>query len=149
PRIHKCSGAQDERGEHHLRQHIQEDSRNCHLHFPLDASARRDIQAPCTCSSLHTHTTVCEPFELQVSEKSLRRETCTPKRCTLQTKQSMKTKKRMTCSPGAYLSKVVPVVKSGAVAGQLVGVFSMYASDTGHDEVFPIATPRGRSSKFP
>ena len=44
---------------------------------------------------------------------------------------------------------VAPVVTSEAVAGQLVGVFSLYASDTGHDEVFPIATPRGRSSKFP
>ena len=50
--------------------------------------------------------------------------------------------------PGACFI-VAPVVTSEAVAGQLVGVFSMYASDTGHDEVFPIATPRGRSSKFP
>lgn len=44
---------------------------------------------------------------------------------------------------------VASVVTSEALAGQQVDVFSMYAPDTGHDEVLPKAAPRGRSVSFP
>uniref|UniRef100_A0A672MGS0 Zmp:0000000606 n=1 Tax=Sinocyclocheilus grahami TaxID=75366 RepID=A0A672MGS0_SINGR len=47
----------------------------------------------------------------------------------------LQTKKWMTCSPGAYLYYSRTGSDVMAVAGQrVVGVFSMYASDTGHDE---------------
>uniref|UniRef100_A0A673LVH6 Solute carrier family 2 member 1a n=1 Tax=Sinocyclocheilus rhinocerous TaxID=307959 RepID=A0A673LVH6_9TELE len=42
------------------------------------------------------------------------------------------------CAPGAYLYYSRTGSDVMAVAGQRVGVFSMYASGTGHDEAFPI-----------
>uniref|UniRef100_A0A673LT16 Solute carrier family 2 member 1a n=1 Tax=Sinocyclocheilus rhinocerous TaxID=307959 RepID=A0A673LT16_9TELE len=44
----------------------------------------------------------------------------------------------MMCAPGAYLYYSRTGSDVMAVAGQRVGVFSMYASGTGHDEAFPI-----------
>ncbi len=63
-------------------------------------------------------------------------------------KQSVKTKKRMMCPPGVLYIAVTPVVMSWAVAGQQV-VFLYYKLQARVTlTTFPIATPRGRSSKF-
>ncbi len=69
--------------------------------------------------------------------------------CTLPTKQSVKTKKRMMYSPGGPYIVVTPVVTSWAVAGQQVVFLHMYLQTRVTLRAFPIATPRGRSSKFP
>ncbi len=70
--------------------------------------------------------------------------------CTfLQTDQSVKTKKRMMYSPGGPYIMVAPVVTSWAVAGQRMVFLYMYLQTRVTLKAFPIATPRGRSSKFP
>ncbi len=69
--------------------------------------------------------------------------------CTLQTKQSVKMKKRMMYSPGGPYIMVAPVVTSWAVAGQRMVFLHMYLQTRVTLRAFPIATPRGRSSKFP
>ncbi len=69
--------------------------------------------------------------------------------CTLQTKQSVKTKKRMMYSPGRPYIVVAPVVTSWAVTGQQVVFLHMYLQTRVTLRVFSVATPRGRSSKFP
>ncbi len=66
--------------------------------------------------------------------------------CTLQTKQSVK---RMMYSPGGPYIVVTPVVTSWAVAGQQVVFLHMYLQTRVTLRAFPVATPRGRSSKFP
>ena len=50
-------------------------------------------------------------------------------------------RKRMTCSPGTYLFIVAPVVTSGAVAGQLVGVFSFVCFRHGSRRGVPHSDP--------
>ncbi len=69
--------------------------------------------------------------------------------CTLQTKQSLKTKKRMTYFPGAPLY-------CGRAGSDVIGcrrptggVFVCMLQTRVTLTAFPIATPRGRSSKFP
>uniref|UniRef100_A0A673LNA8 Solute carrier family 2 member 1a n=1 Tax=Sinocyclocheilus rhinocerous TaxID=307959 RepID=A0A673LNA8_9TELE len=52
------------------------------------------------------------------------------------------------CAPGAYLYYSRTGSDVMAVAGQRVGVFSMYASGTGHDEAFPIATPYSGNHEY-
>ncbi len=69
--------------------------------------------------------------------------------CTLQTNQSVKTKKRMMCPPGVPYIAVTPVVTSWAVAGQQVVFLYCMLQARVTLKTFPIATPRGRSSKFP
>ncbi len=69
--------------------------------------------------------------------------------CTLQTKQSVKMKKRMMYSPGGPYIVVAQVVTSWAVAGQQVMFLHMYLQTRVTLGAFPIATPRGCSSKFP
>ncbi len=72
-----------------------------------------------------------------------------PVECMLQTKQSLKTKKRMTYFPGATLY-------CGSAGSDVIGcrwptggVFVCMLQTRVRLTVFPIATPRGRSSKFP
>ncbi len=65
--------------------------------------------------------------------------------CTLQTNQSVKTKKLMMYSPG-QLYCGTPVVTSWAVAGQQVVFLHMYLQTRVTLRAFPVATPRGRSS---
>ncbi len=69
--------------------------------------------------------------------------------CTLQTKQSVNMKKRMMCPPGVPYIAVAPVVTSWAVAGQQVVFLYCMLQARVTLTTFPIATPRGRSSKFP
>ncbi len=72
-----------------------------------------------------------------------------PVECTLQTEQSLKTKKRMTYFPGAPLY-------CGRAGSDVIGcrrptggVFICMLQTRVTLTTFPIATPRGRSSKFP
>ncbi len=69
--------------------------------------------------------------------------------CMVQTDQSVKTKKRMMYSPGGPYIMVTPVVTSWAVAGQRMVFLHMYLQTRVTLKAFPIATPRGRSSKIP
>ncbi len=69
--------------------------------------------------------------------------------CMLQTKQSVKTKKRVMYSPGGPYIVVTPVVTSWVVAGQQVVFLHMYLQTRVTLRAFPVATPRGRSSKLP
>ncbi len=69
--------------------------------------------------------------------------------CTLQTNQSVKTKKRMMCPPGVPYIAVLPIVTSWAVAGQQVVFLYCMLQARVTLTTFPIANPRGRSSKFP
>ncbi len=64
-------------------------------------------------------------------------------------KQSVKTKKRMMCPPGVPYIAVAQVVTSWAVAGQQVVFLYCMIQTQVTLKAFPIATPRGRSSKFP
>ncbi len=52
-------------------------------------------------------------------------------------------------SPGGSFIMVAPVVTSWAVAGQQLVFLHMYLQTRVTLTAFPIATPRGRSSKFP
>ncbi len=52
-------------------------------------------------------------------------------------------------SPGGPYIVVTPVVMSWAVAGQQVVFLHMYLQTRVTLRAFPVATPRGRSSKFP
>ncbi len=52
-------------------------------------------------------------------------------------------------SPGGPYIVVTPVVTSWAVAGQQVVFLHMYLQTRVTLRAFPVATPRGRSSKFP
>ncbi len=72
-----------------------------------------------------------------------------PVECTLQTEQSLKTKKRMTYFPGALLycgHARSDVIGCRRPAG---GVFVCMLQTRVTLTAFPIATSRGRSSKFP
>ncbi len=64
-------------------------------------------------------------------------------------KQSVKTKKRMMCPPGVPCIAVAQVVTSWGVAGQQVVFLYCMLQTRVTLKAFPIATPRGRSSKFP
>ncbi len=64
-------------------------------------------------------------------------------------KQSVKTKKRMMCPPGIPYIAVALVVTSWAVAGQQVVFLYCMLQTRVTLKAFPIATPRGRSSKLP
>ncbi len=61
--------------------------------------------------------------------------------CTIQTDQSVKTKKRVICPPGVPYIVVAPVVTSWAVTGQQVLFLYMYASGTGHADDVPHINP--------
>ncbi len=67
----------------------------------------------------------------------------------LQTDQSVKTKKRMMYSPGGPYIMVAPIVTSWAVAGQRMVFLHMYLQTRVMLKAFSVATPRGRSLKFP
>ncbi len=58
-------------------------------------------------------------------------------------------KKRMMCPPGVPYIAVAPVVTSWAVAGQQVVFLYCMLQARVTLTMFPIATPRERSSKFP
>ncbi len=62
--------------------------------------------------------------------------------CTLQTKQSVKRKKKMMYSPGGPYIMVMPVVTSWAVAGQRMVFLHMYLQTRVTLRAFPIATSR-------
>ncbi len=57
--------------------------------------------------------------------------------------------KLMMYSPGGPFIMVAPVVTSWAVAGQRMVFLHMYLQTRVTLKAFPVATPRGRSSKFP
>ncbi len=63
-------------------------------------------------------------------------------------KQSVKTKKRMMCPPGIPYIAVAPVVTSWAVAGQQVVFLYCMLQTRVTLKAFPIATSRGRISKY-
>ncbi len=89
------------------------------------------------------------PKRLASARHSNSKKSFLPVECTLQTKQSLKTKKRMTYFPGAPLY-------CGRAGSDVIGcrrptggVFVCMLQTRVTLTAFPIATPRGRSSKFP
>ncbi len=76
------------------------------------------------------------PKRLASARHDNKRKTVFLPECTLQTKG------------GPYIV-VAPVVTSWAVAGQQMVFLHMYLQTRATLRAFPIATPRGRSSKFP
>ncbi len=63
--------------------------------------------------------------------------------------RKLQAKKRMMNSPGGPYIVVTPIVTSWVVAGQQVAFLHMYLQTQVTPKAFPVATPRGRSSKFP
>ncbi len=57
--------------------------------------------------------------------------------------------KLMMYSPGSPFIMVAPVVTSWAVAGQRMVFLHTYLQTRVTLKAFPVATPKGRSSKFP
>ncbi len=107
---------------------------------PCPNKRRKD----CVCHRGSTHN-----LKRLASARHDREKTVLLPECTLQTKQSVKMKKRMMYSPGGPYIMVAPVVTSWAVAGQRMVFLNMYLQTRVTLRAFPIATPRGRSSKFP
>ncbi len=89
------------------------------------------------------------PKRLASARHSNSKKSFLPVECTLQTKQSLKTKKRMTYFPSAPLY-------CGRAGSDVIGcrrptgdVFVCMLQTRVTLTAFPIATPRGSSSKFP
>ncbi len=126
-----------------LTMHASRTSRACSM---PKQKTQQSCGIGCQITRTRIHTL---PKRLASARHDNKRKTVFLPECTLQTKQSVKTKKRMMYSPGGPYIVVVPVVTSWAVADQQVVFLHMYLQTRVTLRAFPIATPRGRSSKFP
>ncbi len=109
----------------------------------------KDAKIVCVIGCQITRIRATHNLKRLASARHDREKTVLLPECTLQTKQSVKTKKRMMYSPGGTYIVVAPVVTSWAVTGQQVVFLHMYLQTRVTLRAFPVATPRGRSSKFP